>query len=79
MACTDGRLAPPRTRIAYNVNDPVRGTVTFEFYDRINIDDITLHMIRRELYRLAGGSDPGDDVNQISKDFLIRDNFLEVR
>lgn len=79
MACTDGRLAPQRIEISYNINDPERGTVRFEFVDRTFIDDLTIHLVRRELFRVVGGQDPGDDVNQNLKDFLVRDNFLEVR
>lgn len=79
MSCTDGRLAPARSEIKYTVMDGVRGNVRFEIYDRACIDDLTIHLIRRELYRLAGGADPGNDVNQGLKDFLIRDNYLEIR
>lgn len=79
MACTDGRKAPPRSEIAYNINDTNRGSVRFEFYDRVGVDDLTMHLIRRELVRVVGGTDPGDDVNQGLKDFLVRQNYLEIR
>jgi hypothetical protein len=38
-----------------------------------------LHLVRRQLYLLAGGGDPGDDVNQTFKDFLIRENYLDIK
>ncbi len=77
MGC-DGRLQPPRTEVSFVVNDPERGRVTMQFFDRISIDDVVLHLMERELFRLVGGGAPGDDVNPKFKDFLIRENFLEV-
>jgi hypothetical protein len=52
------------------------GKVKFESFDRISVDDVFLHLVRRELYRLAGGTPPGDDINQKFVDFLIRENFV---
>jgi hypothetical protein len=78
MAC-DGRTAPVRSEFSFNVNDVERGSVKFEFYDRISVDDLFLHLVRRQLYLLAGGGDPGDDVNQTFKDFLIRENYLDIK
>lgn len=77
MGC-DGREQSPRTEVSFIVNDPERGKVTMQFFDRVSIDDVTLHLIERELFRLVGGGAPGDDINPNFKDFLIRENFLEV-
>lgn len=77
MSC-DGREQDPRVDFSYVVNDPERGRVKFQVFDRISIDDVTLHLIERQLFQLAGGADPGDDVNQNFKDFLIRENYLEI-
>jgi hypothetical protein len=77
MAC-DGREDPARAEVAFVINDSERGNVKMQFYDRISIDDVTVHIIERELFRVVGGNPPGDDLNQKFKDFLIRENFLEV-
>ena len=77
MAC-DGRTDPARADISFVVNDPERGNVAMKFYDRISIEDVVLHFVERELFKQVGGNDPGDDLNQNFKDFLVRENYLEV-
>lgn len=77
MAC-DGRLVEPRTEISFVINDSERGRVKFQVYDRISVDDVTMHLIERRLFQLAGGGDAGDDVNRNFKDFLVRENYLEI-
>lgn len=77
MAC-DGREQPPRAEVSYVINDPERGRVRFQVFDRISVDDVTLHLVERQLFRIVGGGDPGDEVNRAYKDFLIRENYLEI-
>jgi len=43
--------------------------------DRINVDDIVLHLINRELYRIATGVDPGPDIEPLFKEFLLKERF----
>lgn len=43
--------------------------------DRINVDDLVLHMIHGEVYRLITGKDPGADVDPQFKDFLLKERF----
>lgn len=52
-----------------------RGRVTMRIVDRITVDDVFLHLVNRELYRIATGSDPGSDVDQSFKEFLMRVRF----
>ena len=66
----------PRIQSETDLTDRNSGKVRFRVYDRICIDDLTLHLIKRELYRISGGADPGDDVNDKFKDFLIREGYL---
>lgn len=77
MSC-DGRLQDPRFELEYTVNDSERGRVKIQVYDRISIDEVVMHLIERELFLQVGGPDPGTDVNQNFKDFLIRENYLEI-
>lgn len=79
MSCScDGRTQTGRAEVAFTVHDRERGRVTFRFIERPGIDDATLHIIEKELFQLAGGVDGGDDVDPSLKDFLIRENYLEV-
>ena len=47
--------------------------------DRINIDDLVLHLTHRETFRLKSGIDPGVDVASNIKDFLITNRFSSGR
>ena len=51
------------------------GKAKLRIIDRINVDDILLHLIRRETYRLTTGQDKGSDVNSQFKNFLLTDRF----
>lgn len=52
-----------------------RGRVTVRLVDRINVDDIFLHLLNRELYRIATGNDPGSEVEPLFKEFLLKERF----
>lgn len=60
-----------RTGVSLDVRDTKHGRVRVDVYDRITADDIMVHMIRREVYRLAGGKDPGDGIAPDFRDFVI--------
>jgi len=51
------------------------GKAKLRIIDRINVDDILLHLVRRETYRLTTGQDKGSDVNAQFKNFLLTDRF----
>lgn len=52
-----------------------RGRVTVRMVDRINVDDIFLHLVNREIYRVGTGIDPGPDVEPLFKEFLLKERF----
>ena len=52
-----------------------RGRVTLKMVDRINVDDVFLHLINREIYRVVTGIDPGSDVQPLFKEFLLKERF----
>lgn len=70
-------FGPARSASGFMVLDEKRGKIRFKFMDRINVDDVILHLIERELFRLVGGNDPGEDLNPSFKDFLIREKSLK--
>jgi len=61
-------------KITLTVTD--RGKVTIKMFDRINVDDVYVHLVNRELYRLVTGEDTGSTVSARFIDFLIRDRFV---
>lgn len=68
--------SPNRQEVSVDMRDRVHGQVRVRVIDRISVDDVSLHLIKRELFRLAGGADPGDDINPLFIDFLIRESYL---
>lgn len=52
-----------------------RGRVTVRLVDRINVDDVFLHLVSREIYRVATGTDPGAEVEPLFKEFLLKERF----
>lgn len=68
-----------RTEVDFTLQDRNRGKVRFRIYDRITPDDIMVHMIERELFKLVGGADPGDEVSKEFKDFVIKSATIPGR
>lgn len=52
-----------------------RGKITIRMVDRINVDDVFLHLVNREIYRLQTGVDNGSEVDPLFKDFLLKERF----
>ena len=52
-----------------------RGKVTVRMIDRINVDDVFVHLIKRELYKVATGDDAGADVDPLFKEFLLKERY----
>jgi len=60
-----------------NITTVERGKTTLRVFDRINVDDVYMHLVRRELYRLVTGQDQGVDIPPSFKDYLL-DSRLSV-
>ena len=65
----------PRQSFEFNLTTVERGKIRLKLYDRIGIDDVTSHLINRELFRIITGEDSGDEVNQFYKDYLLKERF----
>ena len=52
-----------------------RGKITIRMVDRINVDDVFLHLVNREIFRLKTGKDNGSEVDPLFKDFLLKERF----
>ena len=66
---------PPRQEFDFSLTTVERGKINFQLYDRINVDDVFLHLVKREVFRVTSKVDPGDEVNQLFKDFLLKERF----
>jgi len=51
------------------------GKIVLKMFDRINVDDVFLHLVNREIFRLITGTDNDPDVNSLFKDFLLKERF----
>lgn len=61
-----------RQDLSFSMEDVNLGRVKFRVVDRITPDDVVVHMLEREFFRLAGGKAPGDEVDREFVDFLVR-------
>lgn len=52
-----------------------RGRITVRMVDRINVDDVFLHLVNREIYRIATGEDPGAEIEPLFLEFLLKERF----
>lgn len=65
----------PRQEYEFTLVSTDQGKVTVSLVDRINVDDVFLHMVHGEVYRLITGEDTGADVNELFKSFLLKERF----
>ena len=65
-----------RQEIGFTYTSKETGKRNVKVIDRINIDDLYLHMIQKEIYRLLTGKDQGSEVSKDFTDFLLRENYI---
>ena len=66
----------PRQEFEFTLTAHAQGKVRVKMMDRINVDDVFLHHVNRQVFRILTGDDPGDDVNPLFKQFLIKEQFV---
>jgi len=66
----------PRQSFEFTLTHSTRGKIRIKMMDRINVDDIFLHHVNRQVFRQLTGQDPGDEVNPLFKDFLLKEQFV---
>ena len=74
MANGDDEVAP-RFEETITLTTQEDGRVVLKLFDRINVDDVFLHLVNRELFRIITGTDENPDVNSLFKDFLLKERF----
>ena len=65
----------PRQDFSFSLTTADKGKINLKLYDRINVDDVFLHMVHRRVYHILSGSDSGYDVPVLYKQFLLKERF----
>lgn len=65
----------PRQEFKFSLTTQDRGKINMKLFDRINVDDVFLHLVNREIFRLRTGIDAGVAVDPLFKDFLLKEKF----
>jgi len=66
----------PRQSFKFSFRTLEGDKVTYKMYDRINVDDVFLHLVNRELYLIVTGKNTGNYIPPIYRDALLRERFL---
>ena len=65
----------PRFEQTFSITTTERGKVMIKVLDRINVDDVFVHLVNRQLFAIATGSDPGSDIPSNWIDTLIKTQY----
>lgn len=65
-----------RLDFQFSLTSTEKGQIKVRMLDRINVDDVLLHLVNRELYRLKVGRDVGSYVEVPFKKFLLQQRAL---
>ena len=68
-------MESPRFDQQFTITSTQRGKVRLRMVDRITIDDVYVHMVNRELFRLVTGEDNELVVPQTFKDALLKSRY----
>jgi hypothetical protein len=75
MFMADIRNVPPQQVVKFTLTVTDLGKINVKVFDRIIVDDVTVHLINKEIYRLLTSKDPGADVDRSFKDFLVKERY----
>jgi hypothetical protein len=64
-----------RQEFEFSMKDTFRGKVSMRLLDRINVDDVFLHLIQQEIFSVRRRFTPNDDIPTLVKDFLLKERF----
>jgi len=67
--------AIPRQEFSFTTTSAEGGRLRFRMVDRLNIDDVVLHLIHRKIHEVLTDRDNGVDVPRLFKDSLIKERF----
>lgn len=75
MPLPEEEVVKPRFDERMSITSTDKGKIVIRMVDRINVDDVFLHLVHREIFRLSSGVDPGTDVKSVFKEFLLKERF----
>lgn len=64
-----------RQTVEFSLSTVERGKVTIKIFDRITVDDVFLHLVSQEVYRIVTKRDTDTTVHPLFKDFLLKERF----
>jgi hypothetical protein len=70
---------PPRQDTEFTLTTVERGKIIVQIYDRITVDDVFLHLVNQETYRVLAKRDIEPEVNQLFKDYLLKERFTAAQ
>lgn len=59
----------------FTITSVERGATVVKIVDRITVDDVFLHLVNREIFKIKSGYDAGADVESRFKEFLLKERF----
>ena len=65
----------PRQEFEFSLTTIESGKVTLKMFDRINVDDIYMHLVNQEIYGILTRTTVKQDVDPLFKDFLLKERF----
>lgn len=69
------RNVPPQQVTEFKITATEQGQIRMKVYDRITVDDVTLHLINQSIYNILTKEDPTFDVSRNFKDFLVMERY----
>lgn len=75
----DENEIPPRQEVEFSITTVERGKIVVQIFDRINVDDVFLHLVNQETYRILAKKDIDPTVNQLFKDYLLTERFTAAQ
>ena len=66
---------PPRQKTEFSLTTVERGKINVVLLDRINVDDVFLHLVNQETYQILAKKSIEPEVNQLFKDYLLKEQF----
>lgn len=70
---------PPRQDLEFALTTVERGKIIVQIYDRVTVDDVFLHLVNQETYRVLAKKDIEPEVNQLFKDYLLKERFTAAQ
>jgi len=75
MANGDDEDLIPRQEYEFSITTVEQGKITLKLLDRINVDDVFLHLVNQEIYGIITKTTVEQNVKTLFKDFLLQERF----